>query len=61
MIGRWLAPARSGGGERAGRDASYECTRCRSIVAEWTEDCPRCGELVVRVVEPPDRTRAGHR
>ncbi|HKJ59199.1 MAG TPA: hypothetical protein VKA37_08220 [Halobacteriales archaeon] len=60
MIGRWLSPSRSAGEERVDREASYECSHCRAAVAEWTEDCPRCGELVVRVVDPSDRAIDGN-
>ena len=31
----------------------YECSYCREGYDEWIEDCPACGQLVVRIVEPP--------
>lgn len=59
MTAQWFAPSRRDDEETAGRESFYECTRCRATVAEWTEDCPRCGEFVVRVVEPPDGPSTG--
>jgi len=54
MIADWFAPTRSGAEVRVRRESSYECSHCRTAVDEWTEDCPHCCGLVVRVVEPVD-------
>jgi len=59
MTAGWFARARLGDQERATLESSYECSHCRAVVDEWTEDCPRCGGLVVRVVEPAGRRPAG--
>lgn len=53
MIRRWLAPSRRREPNRDRLDEFYECTTCRACYDEWAEDCPRCGQLVVRIVEPP--------
>lgn len=29
----------------------YECSCCETTFGDWPEDCPECGQLVVRVVE----------
>lgn len=54
MIGRWIAPTGKRDAESAPRDSFFECTNCRADYDEWVEDCPACGQLVARFVEPPD-------
>lgn len=31
-------------------DDHYECAHCGATFGEWTEDCPECDQLVVRIV-----------
>lgn len=40
---------------RAGTSVSeyFECVDCQTDFPEWVEDCPECGQLVVRVVDRP--------
>ena len=54
MIGRWISPTRRLDAESTPRDSFYECTNCGTGFEEWVEDCPACGQLVVRFVEPAD-------
>lgn len=37
---------------RGARQDFYECLHCQRSYEEWTGDCPECGQLVVRIVEP---------
>lgn len=43
--------------DRTGRDPSkpadcFECAYCEVTYDDWPADCPDCGRVVVRVVEP---------
>ena len=51
MTERPVGPGLGPGEERPRRSEFYECTHCRSTFDEWAEDCPDCGQLVVRVVD----------
>lgn len=30
----------------------FECTYCEATFTAWPDDCPECGQVPVRVVEP---------
>lgn len=43
--------------ERTGRGSPepvdcFECPYCEATFTDWPDDCPGCGRVVVRVVEP---------
>lgn len=58
MIGRSRLQDRRTDDEHTFPTQYYECSYCQRSVDEWIEDCPHCGQLVVRIVEPPGRTES---
>lgn len=39
-----------GPGDSADAESFFECSGCESVYDDWPGSCPRCGQLVVRVV-----------
>lgn len=58
MTGRRLNVLECTGPRPAEPTDCFECPHCEATFDDWPEDCPTCGRIVVRVVEPrpvPDR------
>lgn len=57
MTAGWFRSlVRDGPWDLAGAKSFYECTNCESVYDDWPGSCPRCDQLVVRVVDRVPRS-----
>ncbi|WP_132057324.1 hypothetical protein [Halorussus amylolyticus] len=38
-------------------ESHYECAHCGTVADEWSDDCPRCGGAVMRIVTSSEEER----